>query len=250
MIKRALYPVQVFFQELRHLQLFTLYYEQHDSQNTSHLIWAQLPTSMPPGVGGTCWLLGGVLQSSFQQATISSVLPLNAPARENLQRLTFLGSSHNPSATKTSLLLQPKRKQRRVLFRAQSMSSVVKEAKWGRVREAEGNKLYCRQWRFPKAHSISFLKKRRKLVKIDFKTVGVGEEGALCGHGTAFIHRQYLQGPCGPSPSQTLETCLTGLETDSWSLSCHVCHLPFELRRVTRRRPCLYSIYSAEVGIH
>lgn len=162
MIKRAVYPVQVFFQELRHLQLFTLYYEQHDSQNTSHLIWAQLPTSMPPGVGGTCWLLGGVLQSSFQQATISSVLPLNAPARENLQRLTFLGSSHNPSATKTSLLLQPKRKQRRVLFRAQSMSSVVKEAKWGRVREAEGNKLYCRQWRFPKAHSISFLKKRRK----------------------------------------------------------------------------------------
>lgn len=77
------------------------------------------------------------------------------------------GSSHNPSATDTSLLLQPERKQRRALFRVRSMPSFVKEAKWGRAREAEGNKLYCRQWRFPKAHSISFLKERRKRVKIE-----------------------------------------------------------------------------------
>lgn len=103
------------------------------------------------------------------------------------------------------------------------MSSFVREAKGEWDQEAEGHKHHPRQWSFPKAHSVTtwrisftFKRQRKKYKNRHFKTVGVLEEGALCGNDKDFVHNGSIcQGHVAQVLLQKLETCLAGLEADS-----------------------------------
>lgn len=72
----------------------------------------------------------------------------------------------------------------------------------------------------------------------------------MYGSDKAFVHNYSIrQGHMAQVLAQKLETCLAGLEADSGSLESHVYHFPFELQ-VTKLEPCLWSVCSAELGIH